>query len=578
MLLRPGSSGSAIIDGNNKILGQLFGGTTAPCEGAIDIWGRFDLTFTFIREFLFNQDDPFAPILDDEFEENDVFADAFPLADGTYPLIMNDDDWFEITVDGNTPARVELFYNPDPLGQEPLDIDIDVFVLGVDGEGNVGQVLVDSSFSRGVGYEVINLANTSATPQTYFIQNYLFSGQIENTYTMVITNTIGTGGDPDDPDNPGGPISDDTFEQNDSFEQAAPILNFVQNADNRTSTVNGVSLDEDWYFVQMSAGEVLTAIMSYDQSVADLDLAIYDVNKSLLNISSDLTGTEVAVGTSFEGDNLFIQVFTFNGDAVGSTYTLNLFVNPPARDVQNLRCFIDQQYQDFLGRAGEPAGLDFYEANWLNGTMNNADIVNAFIYSPEFSNRNGFLSRAIFSLYNNNMSARPTDSGYNIPNYEYMVAAGEFMSNYVGLEADAKLEVITALMDSQGFKDVVGNTLSNSTDFVNFLFEHIYGRPATSEAMTQYTAELDSGSKTQQQLVLEFIESSEAVERYRFHSTVVMCYLGLLNREAEKAGFDFYMERLGQGIVDEKTILNGFIFSPEYQNRLSTLDCGLPTE
>ena len=131
-------------------------------------------------------------------------------------------------------------------------------------------------------------------------------------------------------------------------------------------------------------------------------------------------------------------------------------------------------------------------------------------------------------------------------------------------------------MIAQGFKDRVGNTLSSSSDFVNFLYEHIHGASASSEGMTHYSGLLDSGQKTQADLVLEFLESDEGVEAFREHTIVVMCYLGLLNREAEKAGFNFYMNLLGRGSIDQLTILINFLNSPEYQNRLDGFGCSLP--
>ena len=64
--------------------------------------------------------------------------------------------------------------------------------------------------------------------------------------------------------------------------------------------------------------------------------------------------------------------------------------------------------------------------------------------------------------------------------------------------------------------------------------------------------------------------------KYANHCYVVMAYLGLLDREAEKAGFDYHMERLESGLTDPVEFLNGFIYSPEYINRLSTLGCTFP--
>ena len=50
----------------------------------------------------------------------------------------------------------------------------------------------------------------------------------------------------------------------------------------------------------------------------------------------------------------------------------------------------------------------------------------------------------------------------------------------------------------------------------------------------------------------------------------------LLDRAAEKSGFDYHLGRLKSGAADVVTFLNGFTASPEYVNRLAGLGCAMP--
>ena len=81
------------------------------------------------------------------------------------------------------------------------------------------------------------------------------------------------------------------------------------------------------------------------------------------------------------------------------------------------------------------------------------------------------------------------------------------------------------------------------------------------------------GLVTREELVRQFLDSPEAIAKYKNYVYVVMCYLGLLDRGAEKSGFDFHVARLLANEVDVVSLLDGFIFSPEYIARLDRLGC-----
>ena len=319
----------------------------------------------------------------------------------------------------------------------------------------------------------------------------------------------------------------------------------------------------------------------------DVFLTQFDINGNLL-FSTIFGGNNMEVGTGVQVDrngNIIVAGITFSNNfpAFGAFAVTGSFgggdgfvtkFSPSTFTAPRFTCFINQQYRDFLDREGENGGMQFYEEGLSNGSMSLAQLVNNFIYSPEFAEKNGFLARTYLAFFNNNYLTQTTSPNYRIPSYNYMVSMGEHMQNSSSAE-QGKLDVIQALLESDEWKSVVGTDLT-SGEYVDFLFEHILARPASQSEKAQYETQLDSGQAKEEELALEFLTRQETIERFRHHTVVVMCYLGLLDREAEKGGFDFYMDLLGRGVIDPVTILNNFLFSPEYGNRLTRLGCSLP--
>ena len=81
---------------------------------------------------------------------------------------------------------------------------------------------------------------------------------------------------------------------------------------------------------------------------------------------------------------------------------------------------------------------------------------------------------------------------------------------------------------------------------------------------------------TREEVVLCFLESPEAIQKFTNHTYVVMAYLGLLDRAAEQAGFAYHMHWLESQQAAPVDLLAGFVYSPEYLARLAGLGCDAP--
>ena len=118
----------------------------------------------------------------------------------------------------------------------------------------------------------------------------------------------------------------------------------------------------------------------------------------------------------------------------------------------------------------------------------------------------------------------------------------------------------------------------DDSQFVEFLYTNLLGRTSDSGGHAYHLDNLQNGRVIRESLIVEFLDSPEAVAKFANHTYVIMAYLGLLNRAAEPAGFVFHMDRLESGAADPVSFLAGFIHAPEYIQRLAGLGCMFPLD
>jgi hypothetical protein len=236
-------------------------------------------------------------------------------------------------------------------------------------------------------------------------------------------------------------------------------------------------------------------------------------------------------------------------------------------------CFIDRLYRDILKRDPDQGGFDFYVTALTGNTISIQQTAANFIYSSEFRNRIGFIARCYFGIFNNNSTSNFTSPGYRIPDRGGMLFWADVMSSRGSIAAGQEA-VVTGFTMSNEWTTRVGNR--DNSGFVDFLYENILGRNPDPTGKAFHVNNLNNGTSTRTGLILAFLNSPEAVNRYQNMSFAVMAYLGLLDRSAERSGFIFHTERLNSG-VSPVSFLNGFLLSNEYVNRLSGLSCQHPS-
>lgn len=243
-----------------------------------------------------------------------------------------------------------------------------------------------------------------------------------------------------------------------------------------------------------------------------------------------------------------------------STATITITDNdtaPAPNPIDNDAFFIRQLYIDILGREPEASGL----AAWL-AILNHCSVptdcdrvavARGFVRSPEFSDRGYFVYRAFraslgrFARYEEFMIDTAKVSGF---------------LNSQELEAN-KLAYIEEFMNRQEFKDIYDPTIGNPTAYVDTLIQRagLSGHPRRAA----WIAGLTNSTLTRAQVLRELMESAELYLKYLNEAFVVMNYFGFLRRNPDAAYLTWL--NLFNQTMDDRVIINGFIFSLEYRLR-----------
>jgi hypothetical protein len=198
---------------------------------------------------------------DDTWEVNDTRSDASAnptLATGTYDLIScpsttsttrANDDWFKIVVGADSRVDLQLVGNGET--------DLDLHLYHSDG------TVVTASTSHNADEEI----NTCLKAATYYVKVNGY-GHARSEYLLDYTTTA---------ESCNATCTDDSSEDDDTYSQARPTT-----YPNYSSTGNEICPnDDDWYKVQLYAGETMTVDLTFTQGTSSEDLDVHLYKDSL---------------------------------------------------------------------------------------------------------------------------------------------------------------------------------------------------------------------------------------------------------------------------------------------------------
>jgi hypothetical protein len=261
----------------------------------------------------------------------------------------------------------------------------------------------------------------------------------------------------------------------------------------------------------------------------------------------------------------FSQIGETTEATFGATLSTSGFVNP----LDTPEYFVRQNYLDFLGREPDESGFNFWSDQILSCGNDNQcidrkreNVSAAYFLSIEFQQTGGLVD----GLYRASYGARP-DFAQFMPDTR---TVGQGVQ--VGFEGwEAKLAAnkeafINSFVNRAAFHAAYDGL--SSSDFVDALISHT-GVSFTASERDALVSGLGTGTMTRAEALRTIAENQPFVSA-KFNDTFVMMeYFGYLRRDADAAGFQFWLYKLNQfgGNFEEAEMVKAFIVSGEYRDR-----------
>lgn len=259
-----------------------------------------------------------------------------------------------------------------------------------------------------------------------------------------------------------------------------------------------------------------------------------------------------------------------SGTVIVSGIEQGLFVlrpNLPHRNfIDDASFFVKQQYQDFLNRPPDVAGLDYWTREITRCTTDEncikkrrAGVSAAFFVEAEFQRTGSFLYR----FYRSSLGRRPNytefsaDRGQIVegPQLEQMKQA--FANQWV--QRPEFLQKYPANLSAEQFVDALLQTVLQATG-VNLTQQR-------AALLNEY--QLNGGRAR----VVRLVADDAAVQNAEYNKAfVLMQYFGYLRREPDESGYQFWVD-----VVDNRepgnyhAMVCAFLTSTEYQQRFGPI-------
>ena len=295
----------------------------------------------------------------------------------------------------------------------------------------------------------------------------------------------------------------------------------------------------------------------------------YTANFGTLKFSAGDTSKQIKIlltdDAYTEGlETLTVTLGNPTGAVLGSlntaTVTIGDNLTPPTsvNPIDDARFFVNQHYNDFLSRAPDQAGFDFWTnritqcGNQLSCLIASRNAVSAaFFIETEFQDT-GFY---VYRLYKGALGVQPTYQQF-IVDRSRVVGSSNLAADKLALANDfVSRDVFLARYPAN----------QTTTQFVNLLFDTAGLIPFTTER-NQLIQDMNNG-KTRAQAVMQVIEIQQFKTREFNPAFVLMQYLGYLRRDPDPAGYAFWLDVLTRDPGNTTGMVCSFITSSEYQLR-----------
>jgi hypothetical protein len=211
--------------------------------------------------------------------------------------------------------------------------------------------------------------------------------------------------------------------------------------------------------------------------------------------------------------------------------------------------FIEQQYQDFLGRAATANEQQYWTLRFKRGQATPPTLIATLAADPAFSAKRAPVVRLYWAFF----LRKPDPSGltYWITKYQ----------NGTSLAAIAQ-----KFAQSSEFKTRYG-TLTNQ-QFVKLIYPNIFERQPDPSGLAYWTGKLDRKEITRGGVMIGFSESSEGVRRLAPQVNITLISQGMLQRSPSPGYWDLAFPVYKAGEKELAWLAWRTIWHPDYQARL----------
>ncbi|MBY4677651.1 DUF4214 domain-containing protein [Marinobacterium arenosum] len=182
--------------------------------------------------------------------------------------------------------------------------------------------------------------------------------------------------------------------------------------------------------------------------------------------------------------------------------------------------FIDQLYEQILGRPADEGGKAFWQNELDSGTLNAAELTQVLIDSQEFSEVVAPVARLYFAAFD------------RIPDAGGLNFWAQQAQNGASL-----LDICASFMISDESQTLYGAAEDDSA-FLDLLYQHTFDRAPDADGKAFWLDALTNQGSSRAEVLASFANSAELIEAKSDDIGVIAQYAGILGREPSQAEID----------------------------------------
>ncbi len=258
-----------------------------------------------------------------------------------------------------------------------------------------------------------------------------------------------------------------------------------------------------------------------------------------------------------------VQVYDISGNMAKMTVSAQVPAPPMSEAEKQVRAFVGRMYTIVLGRTADAQGLNDWTARLMAKQVDGATLVDMFVNSDEFINRNTSDEEYIKILYRAVLGREADEGGLKM--WKDMLA-DDWTRDYI-LEGLVLSTEFKSICDSYGIIAAFEPTAESQVrSFVKRMYTVVLNRRADVVGLNDWTRHLMNGTANGAQVADGFISSDEFVNRNLSNEKYVkVLYRAFFNREPDEGGFNVWMNELAKG-TSRRDVMKGFVHSVEFSN------------